>query len=289
MVSVALALLAAFTNALSSVLQRQANLDEADAPFGVSMLRHLLLRRAWLLGAGAMIVSFLLQAAALTLGALAVVQPLLAVELPIAVVLGASMLHRSLRMLDWLATVGMTGGLALMLSALAPRDNDPDHVPHWPAAVASIATAAAILALVVGAVGGRHRARAALLGVAAGAGFGLTAGLMKLAIVAARADGVRGLLSAWETYGVAVAGLASVVLVQAALHAGTLVSVQPGLTLTDPLVAIVWGTAVTGEHVRTAWPALLFAVAGAALIAAGAVWLARHSVPADVRPADASS
>ena len=273
MPSVVLALLAALTNALSTILQRRANLDEPGA-FSMALLGRLVLRRAWLLGAAAMIVSFLLQAAALTLGALAVVQPVLALELPLTVVLGAVVLHRRLLRLDWLASTGMAAGLVLMLAALAPSDGDPRSAGSWAAVLATVATVAALAILVAVAVWWARPARAALLGVAAGAGFGLTAALLKLAITAAQDRGIGGLLGSWETYGCALAGLAAVGLVQGALHAGTLVAVQPGLTLTDPLVAIVWGTVVTGEQVRTG-PFLALAVVGAALIATGAVRLAR--------------
>jgi hypothetical protein len=62
--------------------------------------------------------------------------------------------------------------------------------------------------------------------------------------------------------------------VQAALHAGTLVAAQPGLTLMDPLVSVVWGVAVLGEHVRLG-AALVFAVLGAVIVAAAVLVLAR--------------
>jgi hypothetical protein len=71
-----------------------------------------------------------------------------------------------------------------------------------------------------------------------------------------------------------VIGVASLGLVQAALNAGTLVAAQPGITLLDPLVSLLWGTVVIGEHTRTG-PILVLAGLGAAVIAAGAVLLAR--------------
>jgi len=72
----------------------------------------------------------------------------------------------------------------------------------------------------------------------------------------------------------AVFGIASLGLVQAALNAGTLVAAQPGITLLDPLVSLLWGTVVIGEQTRSG-PVLGLAGLGAALIIAGAVLLAR--------------
>jgi hypothetical protein len=117
-----------------------------------------------------------------------------------------------------------------------------------------------------------------VFGAAAGAGFGLTASLMKIAVSHLTADGVLGLLGTWETYGTIIAGLASVVLVQAGLHAGTLVAAQPGITLLDPVISLLWGTAVVGEQTRTGLP-VLGAVAGGAVIAAAVVVLSRVSPP----------
>jgi EamA domain-containing membrane protein RarD len=64
------------------------------------------------------------------------------------------------------------------------------------------------------------------------------------------------------------------VLVQAALHAGTLVAAQPGFTLMDPLVSVVWGVAVLGEHVRTGL-SMAFAALGAAVVVVAVLLLAR--------------
>jgi drug/metabolite transporter (DMT)-like permease len=58
------------------------------------------------------------------------------------------------------------------------------------------------------------------------------------------------------------------------MRAGQLLAAQPGLTLSEPVVSVVWGVCVFGERVNggTAIPA---ALAGAALIALAAVVLSR--------------
>lgn len=274
MLSLVLALLAAGCNALSSVLQRKANIAEAQRrSFGLSLLLHLLSRPAWLLGVLAMIASFLLQATALNFGTLAGVEPVLVLELPLTLILGAALLHRRLHTRDWAAAAMMAAGLATLIAALSPSGGDAQGV-STPTALLALGTAiAGVLILVLLGRLGPERGRAALFGAAAGAGFGVTAGLMKLSVARLSADGVAALFSAWQTYGVVVLGIASVGLVQAALNAGTLVAAQPGITLADPLVAVLWGIVVVGEETRTG-PVLLLAVLGGLLIVVAVVWLA---------------
>jgi drug/metabolite transporter (DMT)-like permease len=274
-VSLVLAVLAAGCNAVSSVLQRKANRDEAEHyEFGATLLLHLLRRPAWLLGLAALIASFLLQATALATGTLSAVEPILVLELPLALILGAYVLKYPVRHRYWLVAAGMAAGLALLVAVLDPSGGDAEHISTPLALVATAATAGGVIALVMAARSGPKRSRPALYGVAAGSGFGLTASLMKLAVARLSADGPTGLFSAWETYAMVGFGIASLGLVQAALNAGTLVAAQPGITLLDPLVSLLWGTVVIGEHTRTG-PILLLAALGAAAIVAGAVLLAR--------------
>ena len=103
-----------------------------------------------------------------------------------------------------------------------------------------------------------------------------TASLIKVSVTRLTREGPAAALGAWETYGFVVAGVASVILIQAALHAGTLVAAQPGITLLDPLVALLWGTIVLGETTRTG-PILLLAALGALGIVVGVLLLVRSS------------
>lgn len=266
--SLVLAVFAAGCNALSSVLQRKANRDEpADQPFGVALLVHLVTQPAWLLGVVSMIVSFLLQAVALDLGTLSSVEPVLALELPLTLVLGAAVLTQPLRTRDWMSGAVMAFGLAMFIFVLAPSGGDAAHAPTGVTAAAGLASAIGVAVLVAAAQFGPIRARAALFGMAAGSGFGLTAALIKITVTRMSRDGVAALASSWETYGFMVAGVASVILVQAALHAGTLLAAQPGITLFDPLVSMLWGTTVLGEVTRTGPILVLAALAAMAIVA----------------------
>jgi drug/metabolite transporter (DMT)-like permease len=270
-----LAAVAAGCNALSSVLQRRANRSEpAEVSFGLRLLVTVARQPSWLFGLLAMIASFLLQAAALGLGTLSSVEPVLALELPATLLLAACLLPVDLSGRDWVLATAMAAGLALFITALAPSGGDAGQVSHLRVGLAAAGTTAAVAGLVLAGTVGPRRTRAAAYGAAAGSGFGLTASMMKVAVTALSDGGVAALVRTWETYATVVAGLASVVLVQAALHAGTLVAAQPGFTLMDPLVSVVWGVAVLGEHVRTGL-SMAFAALGAAVVVVAVLLLAR--------------
>jgi drug/metabolite transporter (DMT)-like permease len=276
--SLVLAVLAAGCNAISSVLQRKANRDEArERPFGVGLLLHLFSRRIWLTGIAAMIASFLLQATALAVGQLSLVEPVLVLELPLALILGAVVMRHRLNRRNWLDSAVMAAGLALLIAALAPSGGHAAHVGTGTALAATCGTFVGVAVLVGCGQFGPQRARAALFGAAAGSGFGLTAALMKLALARLTDRGVVAMLTAWPTYATAVLGIASVALVQAALHAGTLVAAQPGITVADPLVSLLWGTLVIGESTRGG-AFLWLAAAGGVMIVVAAIALSRHAV-----------
>jgi hypothetical protein len=109
--------------------------------------------------------------------------------------------------------------------------------------------------------------RTACLGAAAGTSFGMTATMIKATMAELASHGVTGLLTTWQTYVAIVFGITGLILVQAALHAGPLLAAQPGFTLMDPLVSILWGVLIYEEVTRTGgW--LILAFAGAVAVGA---------------------
>jgi hypothetical protein len=124
--------------------------------------------------------------------------------------------------------------------------------------------------------------RAAALGTATSACFAGTAALIK-EVTGHFPQGLSGVLTTWQTYVGAVAGLAAVVLLQWTLKAGTLAVSQPALTLGDALISVALGVLLFGEDVAGGWR-LLPEAAGACLMAVGVVGLTRSpAVAADRR------
>lgn len=68
-------------------------------------------------------------------------------------------------------------------------------------------------------------------------------------------------------------------LTQSALNAGQLIAAQPGLTLSDPLISVLWGLLAFHEQVRQGWY-ILGEMACAGVIVAGVLMLARSPFPA---------
>ena len=285
-----LAVLASCANATSSVLQRKANREvprkQNLSPRLIWSLAH---QPTWFGGVLAITAGFLLQAAALGNGQLSVVEPILVLELPATLILASWVFRARLGRREWACVVLMAVALASMLFALSPSGGQTANV-RWYAWIIAIginlAVGGALVAYGRRGPAGRGRTekvgsarQAAVLGVAAGAVFGLTAALMK-GMTGTFADGIAGVLTHWELYGMIATGVLGMFLLQSAMNAGQLIAAQPGLTLTDPIVSILWGVLVFGERVRTGWFVIL-AVAGALMLAAAVLVLIRSPLLSD--------
>ena len=118
------------------------------------------------------------------------------------------------------------------------------------------------------------KARGAAFGLAAACGYALTATLLKSA-VAALDTSVAAFFSSWELYGTAVAGVGALFLLQNALQAGSLVAVQPPLTLGDAIISACYGVTVFGEDVNTGGGLLVIEILAVLAIAVGCIELSR--------------
>jgi drug/metabolite transporter (DMT)-like permease len=273
-VSVVLALMAALGNALASVLQRRAAATEpvVSGHGRMAWLAHLPHRPVWLWGSGTLVISGMCQAGALGTGPLAVVQPVMATELPFTLVVGSVFFRRRPSQGAWWAFLAMALGLAAFLFLVEPSGGAasvPDS--RWEVAAAPLCLAAAVLLIVAFRL--PSAPRATVLGATTAIGFAVTAALMKDAIERL-SDGVPALLTAWQTWGVAAVGLTSFLLLQLALRAGTLVASQPALTLGDSLLSVVLGSLLFNEHLTLGLRTIPEAMA-LAVVVVGSVHLAR--------------
>jgi drug/metabolite transporter (DMT)-like permease len=283
----ALAVLAAASNAISSVLQRKANKRVPQHEnMSVRQIWILLHQPLWFGGILAITAGFLLQASALGTGQLSGVEPVLVLELPFTLILASRIFRQRLGPREWLPIAAMTVGLAAMLYLLAPSAGGAArlHWYGWLAGVGANLALAGCLALWArriplqkdrGERPGRRAGslRAALLAIAAGSTFGLTAALMK-AMTRTLAGGIGHLFTDGPLYAMIAAGALGMFLTQAALNAGQLIAAQPGLTLSDPLISVLWGVLAFHEQVRQGW-FIIGEVACAGVIVAGVLMLAR--------------
>jgi len=245
-----LAICGALTNALTTILQRMGVEDApADLSLHMSLIRYAVRRKVWLLGCVGLVVGFLLQAFALHVGRLTIVQPILTLELPFLVAILAFWFRKPLRWQEWTGALVATAGLGVFLALAVPTGgNLVPGLREW-----GIAAFAIILAtsFVVGlAQVGRPAWRAAMFGAAAAIMFAFTAALIKQ-VTADFNSTPTAFLTQWHVYAMALTGLLAVFLAQNAFHAGPVTASQAALVIVDPLASIGIGVALFGDTIHT--------------------------------------
>jgi drug/metabolite transporter (DMT)-like permease len=278
---VTLALIASALTATASVAQRKA---AASAPesfsLSVHLLGYLLRRPSWFLGIASMILAFVFQILALRIGTLSLVQPLIATELVIVFGVIALQYPSRVQIRDWFSAIGMVIGLGAFLVLARPSGGN-DHASAWTWALAGICTFgfAGLLTVAAQLPGQpglqlRGERKAALLGVAAAAGFGFVAAVIK-ELSTHLSQGASGILLNWSPYVLLVAGAVAFFLASNAFQAGSLAASQPGLTLVDPLVATLLGVVLFGEKIDHRPTHLAGEVLALALLLASVILLSR--------------
>ncbi len=266
------ALLAAFSFALAATLWQKAALDLE----GVSA-RHpktflvLVGQWVWLLGLVAQSVGVVLQAAALDRGRVSIVQPLLVTTVIWALPLGYFLTNQAVGRREVLGAAIIVAGLALFAWFADPAggvDNAPGS--DWVASILVIGLACS--ALLLFANRGSLTMKAAVLGTIAGMLYGLSATLMKPVVENLHVDGLAGMLSSWEFWVMATAGLVGFVFQQLSLATGRLVPSVATVSVANPVVSVLLGALILQERLdRTPpWHAVV-GIGGLALALFGAV------------------
>ncbi len=271
--AIALALAAALLFSLGTVLQQQvaATASEAEAR-GAGFLLRLARQPRWLAGIAADGLGFVAQAAALAVGRIVVVQPLLATSVVFALPLGARLEHKRVSRPEVGAALAVTLGLGAFLVLADPSGGVDD--PTAAAWIACFAVAALLCgALTIAARGRPPVHRAALLGTAAGILFALSAALTK-STVEQLDEGVLALLEDWHLYALIVVGYVSMTLSQASLQAGALAPAVATQMALDPVASLFIGTLAFDETIHVDTGALLAALAAFAVMIAGIAFLA---------------
>jgi drug/metabolite transporter (DMT)-like permease len=278
--AIPLALLASVCTATSSVCQRLGARDSQPSGMDLWLLFRLARRPIWLLGIASMILGFVFQVTALHYGALALVQPILALELLFVFGYMAFLGSRPVRRRDWLAAAAMSAGLALFLFAASPSGGR-QHAPASLWLLAGFLTLAVVLAgLAITAMLHRRSPtsgpqRAAILGALTGVSWGFVAAVIKE--FSYHIDGgLSSIFSNWSVYVLVIAGAASLLLASHALAAGPLAASQPGFTILDPLAASLLGLFLFGEHFQAATEDLIIEALALALLVSGVTALS-HS------------
>ena len=245
-IAVTYAVVAAFSYALSNVLQQhEAEQLAEDQTLKLGLLAKLAHRPRWLVGMGADVGGFVFEAVALGTGTLVLVEPILATSLLLSLFLGAVISHHHINRAGWAAAVVLAVGVSLFLMIVAPT-RGADLAPNHSWLVAAPPIILFVLVCVVAARSASGSNRAALLGLAAGALFGVSAVLTK-AFVHYLGGGIFNWVSHWEPYALAVSSITGLVLSQSAFQTGGLAAAVAAEQVMQPLTGVALGVGLLDE------------------------------------------
>ena len=274
-----LAIAAALMIGIGDVLQQRSAQQVTDQPVGTLRLFGRLLRdRRWWAGSLVAGAGFGLQAAALGLGSVVLVQALLATSLLFALLINASVSRRRITRWQGIWAVLLAAAVTVVVTVGNPQEGNPrGSLQAW-AVVAAVMGAALVLCL-IGARTFSSSVKALLLGLLSGSLWGLFSVLTK-GVVDELDHGIPALLRMPEAYVWVVLAIAATAWEQSAFRAGPLTASLPAVTVSEPVVGSVLGIAVLGETLKTnavGWVAVSVSVA---VMAAATVALAHSQATA---------
>jgi drug/metabolite transporter (DMT)-like permease len=274
--AILLSLAASVCTATSSICQRLGarHLEQCGDMRGFDALLVFRLARqpVWLLGFACMLAGFALQVSALHFGPLALVQPILAVELLFVfsyLALRSGAQGNRARWREWGAVIAMSAGISVFLRAAAPTGGQ-DHAPAALWWLAGGATAVAAAIAIAASRGGSPTRRAACLGIATGIVWGFLAAVIK-ELSSHTSGGPAAIFTNWSAYVLIGVGTLAMLLTSHAMAAGPLAASQPGFTIGDPVTAVLLGVFIFKERLGTSPGALAAEVVGLVVLALG-VW-----------------
>ncbi len=249
----------------------------------IGLMLHLLRRPMWLAGYAADWGGFGLQAIALGVGSLLVVQPVLVTGLLFALPIGAAWAGRRLSRSDWVAAIVLTAGLAAFLLEGSPTGG-ADRADIGPWLVCGAVAGPLLGASVVAALRTSGTARAVLLAFATGLCYGMTAALTKTT-VSLLSDGLGPAATSWEPYVLAALASLGMIINQSAFQAGALSASLPTLSIVEPIAAVVIGVTLLDERIQASTPLEWVVIAASvAAMTYSVIVLARSAAAAEVTP-----
>lgn len=273
-VVVLLALCSAGLFGASSVLMHsKAHLEPAPLSLRAGLLANLAREPVWLAGLGGQAAGFGLQAAALGIGSLVIVQAMgpasLLVALPLAAVTLSAPMHRA----DWVGALATVGGLTAFLVVDSPHRGWSQPSPRsWMIILA--ASVVLVVGLVIVGRRGPGPIRALALATASGVVFAVNAALTKV-VVSRFGRGVVFGFRGWELY--LLIGLLplALLLMQSSFQAGRIEWSLPAITVSNPVLSLGIGVVAFHENLTTQGVMPVVLATSLVVTATGVVILAR--------------
>jgi drug/metabolite transporter (DMT)-like permease len=249
-VAVPIAVAAAAAFAVANVAQmRAARAAEGPSELRVGLLARLVHDPVWLFGFGGSVVGYALQAVALFLAPVVLVQPLIVTELLFALPIAAALRGARLGRREWCGAILVAGGISCFVLAGHPSGQST-HVAagYWFLTLMAGGGAVVVLASLAEARPHKPSHRAALLAAAASICFGLLSVLTKV-VGHQFADSGIGALRLPQPWLLALAALTGLLLAQTAFRIAPLSISLPVIDIGEPLIASVVAVLLLGERI----------------------------------------
>ena len=229
-------------------------------------------RRSWYLGAGIAMSAFVFQVAALALGSVLLVQPLLVLSVLFGLLVQSVWTRVAPTPRQWLLGAAVAGGVMMFVFFARPVPAVHGR-QQWVLDV----VVGVLLAAMVGAVLLARRSsgnRAGLLyGTTAGALFGLVA--VQIESVTEQLHDPFHALTSFTTYLCAATIAAAVWCQQQAFAKGALDAAYPAMVVTEPIAAMVVSLAVLGEKLSSHSVSTALSLIGVGVMVVGVLGLAK--------------
>ena len=244
------ALGAALLIAVGDVFQQRSAQDVTDEPVGhVALLLRLLTNKRWWLGSLLAAAGFGLQAAALGLGSVVLVQALLATSVDFALPRSARYAGRRITGRQWLWALLLAAAVTVIVTVGEPTEGQSRaSLRTWALVIACLGPVI-VLCLVIARLRAGRPVAAVLLGAVSGSLWGVFAVLTK-GLVDQLDQGIAVLLTTPELYGWVLVALTATTLQQSAFRAGSMAESLPAVSASEPLVGSMLGIVVLGESLN---------------------------------------
>lgn len=263
-VAVVLALLAAVLAAVGTVMRHQATRRAGSLD-----------RRAWALGAVVSVGAFVLQIAALVLGAVLLVQPLIVLSVLFELFIQVWWTRRPATGWQWACGAAVAGGVGVFV--LFARPQPADHGRQaWVLDVVGYGFLFTVLALYLTARRTRGNTSGMLFGIVSGSLFGLVA--VQINSLSEPFRGPAATLANPTLYLCILTAVGAIAAQQRAFERGSLEVSYPAMVSAEPVIAMILSLAVLGEKLSSHRIGTYLGIVGVLIMVIGVIGLARANV-----------
>jgi drug/metabolite transporter (DMT)-like permease len=269
-----LALVAALISGVGDVIRQRSAQEITDEEVGhVELLRMSLRDARWWLGGVAAVASAALQAVALGLGSVVLVQALQVTALLFALPVYVWLTTEGLTRRQWVSATLLAVAVAVFVMVGEPAAGyQRASLQAW--TVVAVVIGPAMVFCVLGARVWSGPLAAVLLAVVSASSWALFSVFTK-AIVDVIGGGLGALLRTPELYGWLLVAVLGTLFQQSSFRASSLTASLPTMTVTEPVVASLLGVTVLGETLGADGPKLIALAAAVVVVIVATTALAR--------------